>query len=175
MKTIVVYGCDNSGKTTAVAEIQKILNNHRVSCDTVHSCGPLSARKQVEFMVKELQVTPNSPRVKVFDRFPAIEEFVYGPIVRKKNVLEQFRITCEVLMNQIDLFIFCCPDYKTITNWGDKEQMKGVKENTEKIIMAYHKIPTLYQGMEEKMEYYDWKTKDGYSLTDILKKREFIK
>lgn len=175
MEKIVVYGCDNSGKTTAVAEIQKILTMNKVSCETVHSCGPKSAREQVEFMVKELQTNPNSPRVKVFDRFPAIEELVYGPIVRNKNVLKGYSITCDVLMNQIDLFIFCCPDYETISNWGDREQMKGVKENTESIILAYNNIIDVYPSMKGKLEYYDWKKKDHISLTKILKKREYIK
>lgn len=175
MKKIVVYGCDNSGKTTAVAEIRKILTMNKISCETVHSCGPKSAREQVEFMVKELQTNPGSPKVKVFDRFPAIEEFVYGPIVRNKNVLKDYSITCEVLMNQIDLFIFCCPGYETISNWGYRWQMKGVKENVESIILAYNNIIDVYPSMKGKLEYYDWKKKDNISLTKILKKREYIK
>lgn len=175
MKKIVVYGCDNSGKTTAVEEIKKLINKKGITCESIHSCGPLSGVEQVEFMVRELQTKPGCPLVKVFDRFPAIEEFVYGPIVRNKNVLRDYSITCEVLINQIDLFIFCCPDYQTIVNWGTRKQMSGVKENTEKIIKAYYDIPKIYPSMKEKLECYDWTKKDELSLKDILEKRGFIK
>lgn len=158
-KRIVIYGCDNSGKSTACEKAKKILEGKGLTAEVIHSCGPLSANEQLYFMADK--TNNQEVDVVVFDRFPAIEEIVYGPIIRGENKLSKYETQCRMYMDRISLFIFCCPPFETITNWGDREQMDGVKERAERIVMAYYnKVPGVYPGISYRTVEYDW-TKDG--------------
>lgn len=167
-KNIVIYGCDNSGKTTAANEVKEILIKNRISCDVIHSCGPLSTQEQLQFMIDNLNPHKLDSMVKVFDRFPAIEETIYGPIVRGNNKLKHYKLTCTELLKKVDLFIYCNPPTETIKKWGRRAQMVGVKENVEHIIFGYECITQHFPVIAEKLEEYDWTKKNEKSLYDIL-------
>lgn len=167
-KNIVIYGCDNSGKTTAAKEIKEILHRNRISCDVIHSCGPLSAQEQLQFMIDNLNPHKFDQMVKVFDRFPAIEETIYGPIVRGNDKLKNYKITCTELLKKVDLFIYCNPPSETIKSWGRRIQMDGVKENADKIIFGYETITNKFPVIKENLEEYDWTKRNEKSLYDIL-------
>ena len=51
----------------------------------------------------------------------------------------------------MDLFIYCNPDINLIVNWGDREQMHGVKENVQMLKTSYDK-------------YYDYLISSGYNV-----------
>lgn len=168
-KNIILYGCDNSGKTTAANDIVEILKEDNLKCEMLHSLGPVSTREMLNFMLDHIK-DDDSLDVRVFDRFPCIEEFVYGPIIRGNNGLELYRDTCLYALSHIDLFIHCKPSLDVVENWGEREQMDGVKSNAEKIYAAYDHIPEMF-NIQDRVITYDWtkRTEEGKSLKDILK------
>ena len=79
-KKIVVFGPDNSGKTTLVQNIHDALPYFNKS----HSLGPVS----VEEMLKYTEDNLNSQDDFIFDRFPMIEEATCGYVLRGLNKFE---------------------------------------------------------------------------------------
>ena len=139
---IVVFGCDNSGKTTLSLLLDSILGGY------VHSPGPLpTAEKQKEFIAKNL----DRNKINIFDRFPIIEERVCGIVLRNKNNFDNDLEYVEKTFSQIDLFIYCDPGYSSVTNWGTREQMDGIKDNIQSLIEGYKKV-------------YDYLLEKGYTV-----------
>ena len=133
---IVIFGPDNSGKTTLS---KTLLNRYTLAdkkCSVVHSPGPVEVNKLIEFMNTEL-LDAGSDEVKIFDRFPLIEESIYGPIIRGENRLSEYS---DEIFNKVDKFIYCNPGILRIVNWGSREQMDGVKDNIFEIVDRYNKL-----------------------------------
>lgn len=85
--------------------------------------------------------------VNIFDRFPIIEEYCCGNVLRNKNLFEgEYSYTFDVF-SRIDLFIYCCPPIDNVTNWGDRDQMSGIKENIESLRVKYDEV---YKYLLEK-------------------------
>lgn len=163
-KTIVVYGCDNSGKTTACQNLEGMLLERGYRVKVIHSPGPASAVEMIQFMAENTSDDPNID-IRILDRFPAIEELVYGPLIRGENKLMNFHNLCNLFMDRIDRFIYCDPGISTIENWGNREQMDGVKENAKLIRYSYVSLVYEYTALI-KASLYNWK-KSG---TDGLRK-----
>ena len=166
-KLICLYGCDNSGKTTACNNISKWLTKVGISNKVVHSCGPCSPPEQLMFM-NEMVLSEHKEEVIILDRFPAIEEAIYGPILRNGNALEPFYNLCVKYLSCISLFIYCNPDIKVIEQWGEREQFEGVKEHTAEIIKGYQNIVITYPVLSGKVKLFDY-TKGSEVLKGILK------
>lgn len=166
-KIICIFGCDNSGKTTACNNISKWLAKAGISNKVVHSCGPCSPPEQLMFM-DEVVSSEHEEEVIILDRFPAIEEAVYGPILRNGNALEPFYKLCVNYLSYISLFIYCNPDINVIKNWGDREQMAGVKDNANEIVKGYQNIVITYPVLSGKVKLFDY-TKGNEVLKGILK------
>ncbi len=130
---IVVFGCDNSGKTTLCNDIKRYYNQFEIA----KSIGAnKTAKEYIDFMETNL----NSKQNIIFDRFPLIEECVCGTVLRGKNLFEDVMNGFEgrSLLSLVDLFVFCYPGLFCVTNWGDREQMEGVKENVLGLIDGYN-------------------------------------
>lgn len=168
-KYIVVYGCDNSGKTTACENITKILEQLNIKSKVIHSCGPCHPSEQLFFMHSNTHPLSHDEDVVVFDRFPAIEEYVYGPIIRGENKLAPFWRQCQIYIDRISLFIHCDPSLDVITNWGEREQMDGVKEKAKLIVDRYNQVPNEYLGMLIRTKKYDWTKEGNEGLEKIIK------
>ena len=84
---IVVFGCDNTGKTTLCEDLEKWLTEtHKKKVNMVHSLGPnKTIDEQIEFM--KLCLNNEVSEVNVFDRFPVFEETVCGTVLRNKDYL----------------------------------------------------------------------------------------
>ena len=78
--------------------------------------------------------------VTVFDRFPVIEERVCGKVLRGKDRFEGYVGEFDAMLSKVDLFIFCMPNIFDIVDWGDREQMDGVKDNVVDLINEYTKL-----------------------------------
>lgn len=163
-KTIVVYGCDNSGKTTACQNLEEILTERGYRVKVIHSPGPVSAADMINFMAENTKNDTNID-IRILDRFPAIEEPVYGPLLRDKNKLADFKSLCNLYMDQVDRFIYCDPGISSVNNWGAREQMDGVKENVNVIRDMYIALVYEYPALLHT-SVYNWK-KSG---TDGLRK-----
>lgn len=143
-KNIVIFGCDNSGKTTLSQDISKeldlLLRNNGLAypIECKHSLGPNVTLEQHEnFMNENL----DKDCITIFDRFPFIEEGVCGSILRGHNIFGHYtKEEQDVLLSKVDLFILCYPGLFNIINWGEREQMEGVKENVVNLIKGYNMI-----------------------------------
>lgn len=154
-KKIVVFGCDNTGKTTLCNDLLEEFNDYGgLSGKTVlaKSIGPNKTKKQyIQFMEAFLNSNDNV----IFERFPLIEEVVYGNILRGKNIFDSedgdMIYRC---FNCVDLYIFCYPGLLNILNFGKREQMEGVIENSIDIINGFNRVVELLlkQGFDV-MEY----------------------
>lgn len=128
---IVIIGGDNSGKTTLANNLHKRFENSRV----IHSPGKdLTAEEMVTFMLENTEVEG----INIFDRFPLIEEDVNGPVLRGVSKLDSIsNMIKERIMDCIDVWILCFPGFNCILNWGDREQMEGIKENCVELYSRY--------------------------------------
>lgn len=128
-KKIVIFGPDNSGKTTLANQISR-----EFKFSYVHSLGPVDVDKMVQFMDDMLSSEENV----VFDRFPIIEESIYGLALRGSSKFDCFiQEYISSFLKRVNLFIYCNPNLDTICKWGTREQMDGVKENISKIKSLY--------------------------------------
>lgn len=170
-KKVVVFGCDNSGKTTLCNQIKQSIPNSEI----VKSLGPAEVAKQVNFMREYLfgDVGKKSDVI-VFDRFPIIEECVCGPIFRgKNNFLTPPWDAVFDWLQYIDLFVYCRPSIDSILNWGEREQMSGVKSNAYKLIEAYDKLfftgyPYVSLPDDRLKIKYNWEKDSPQKVIDII-------
>jgi hypothetical protein len=144
---VVIFGPDNSGKTTLATTIEKDLGFVQK-----HSPGPVSPEKMVEFMVDNISSIENI----VYDRFPAIEEATCGVVLRGINKLSDQRKIVDRILSKVDLFVMCMPPVGVITKWGDREQMEGIKENINELISAYKDLFSELRDKGYPVYYYDW-------------------
>ena len=125
---IVVFGCDNSGKTILSKTIDSFIGGY------VHSPGPLY---DVDSQKKFIDDNIDKSVVNIFDRFPIIEETVCGTVLRNHNNFKHEDEYISKTLKKIDLFIYCFPGIDSVVNWGEREQMDGIKENILKLIDGY--------------------------------------
>lgn len=146
---IVIFGCDNSGKTTLAKALCSEFEDSRY----VRSLGPNKTfNEQIKFMLDNLDVD----RVNIFDRFPCIEENVCGNVLRGVDNFSGLDIS--IILDKVDLFIFCYPGLKSVLNWGDREQLIGVKENVVGLINGYNKYAYKLIQNGYRVEEYNYNT-----------------
>lgn len=158
-KNIVIFGCDNSGKTTLSSNIVEYLNKNGIDVEYQHSLGPnVTIEQQKEFMENNLA----KDVVTVFDRFPFIEEGVCGTILRGVNAFdtgdEEIDTQYEKeLLGKVDLFILCYPGLFEVINWGEREQMFGIKENIVNLIKGYNMVAVNLKNIGYPIKEYNFK------------------
>lgn len=150
-KKIVLFGTDNSGKTTLGKSLAKDLEGVYLS-----PLGPAPLGIQVSFLDENLKKSG----VLIFDRFPVIEEEVCGNVFRGKSNFKN--ISCEQFFNPIDLFVFCNPGLEAILNWGEREQMDGVKKNIISLYAGYSEWFKKLREAGRKVIEYNWKIPEDY-------------
>ena len=161
---IVVFGCDNSGKTTLCENLAKHYTENKMQkINMVHSLGPnKTLEQQIEFMKLGLYNTESD--INIFDRFPVIEETVCGSVIRKHN---NFLSSINGLLGYsylrfVDLFIFCYPGLDSVVNWGSREQMDGVKENVIQLINGYNQLALDLVENDFRVFEYNFKIKNSF-------------
>jgi len=130
---VIVEGSDNTGKTRLI----EFLACNSIGLKVIKSPGPQSAEFLATWcltMFKEDLIRPL-----IFDRFPVISEMVYGPMFRVRDVLQEFGEGCfrDILKDSQPLIIYCRPHIGKIMDLGDREQMKGVRENISILVDKY--------------------------------------
>ena len=150
-KKIVLFGTDNSGKTTLGKSLAKDLAGIYLP-----PLGPACLNDQLDYLEKNLEKSG----VLIFDRFPVIEEEVCGNVFRGKSNFENIPI--DYFLNSIDLFVFCNPGLESILNWGEREQMSGVKKNIISLYAGYSEWFKKLKEAGEKVIEYNWKISEDY-------------
>lgn len=173
---IVIFGPDNSGKTTLANMLKEYLEtslfftNEKI--ELLHSPGPVSFDKQVAFIEENL----NSDSTVIFDRFPWIEESTCGRVIRNKNNFESvnWNDVCR-WVKKVDLFIYCFPGMDKILAWGEREQMNGVKENIWKLAKSYSYLFDMLRGMKGSLGVvqYNYTEKEDYKKVLEMIKNEY--
>lgn len=134
---IVVFGCDNTGKTTLCKELKNIMDVYW----NVEIAKSIGANKSLYEYMDFMKNNIAKENVVIFDRFPIIEEATCGKVLRDSNMFGKWdSIETMEILEAIDVYILCYPGLFATLNWGDREQMEGVKENALKLINAYNEI-----------------------------------
>lgn len=145
---IVIFGMDNSGKSTLAQNLEDFLLKNKRTVIVEHSPGVVSKEDMINFMRENKNVDFH-----IFDRYPFIEEMVYGPLFRNNSKFSWEQI---FLIKDIDLFVFCNPGLFNTINWGEREQFPGVKENCLYFIQAYEKIALILKNKGYKIKEYNY-------------------
>ena len=156
-KKIVVYGPDNSGKTTLVDQIVGFSNTCSQPIKKMKSLGPAPVDEQIRYMDENLAIKGHV----IFDRYPVIEEETCGIVLRQHNNFGEAPTLYTKYIKAIDLFIFCNPGLDAILNWGEREQMVGIKENIFPLYFSYCLVYKKFRELGINVMEYNWKSKDG--------------
>ena len=130
-RKIVVIGMDNTGKTTLVNDLKNLLK-----VESIKSSGPGLTREQ---MYNEVQDNLLKENLVILERFPIIEEIIYGETLRH-NAKFSFRDLLHINETYHPFFIYCRPKKKNVFNFGDREQMEGVIEKSKKLLEAFDNL-----------------------------------
>jgi GTPase SAR1 family protein len=151
---IIVVGMDNTGKTTLCKTLASKLN-------AVHA-KPLGPGRSREDMFENIIHYMDMKETVIFERFSIFEELIYGKILRKNSKFDFKDV--EMIRHYHPVIVYCRPPKEVILNFGDRAQMPGVIEKSERLIKEWdHLIYDCISGF--KIITYDW-TKD--KLGDIL-------
>lgn len=164
---IVVFGCDNSGKTTLCNNIAKSLSP--LGFKVVPPLGPASIEEQID----RLDKITSDPENLIIDRFPIIEECVCGRVLRGRSNFDDLEDKSLVYkyLDEIDLFIHCNPKLSVVKKWGNRDQMQGVKENAGQLYLGYQEIADYMRTtpLKDKLVSYDYSTDLlGWEFTKLL-------
>lgn len=130
---IIFTGMDNSGKTTLATR-----TSQELGLPLVKSLGPDHTRDEkhlwfLDQMTRELAY----PGSVIFDRFLPFEEMVYGKVLRGDPIYSLDDPYMKSLKDLNPTIIYTRPSSEIIFNFGDREQMAGVVETREKLLIAW--------------------------------------
>lgn len=130
---IIFTGMDNSGKTTLATEISKELG-----LPLVKSLGPDHTRDEKHLWFLDQMTRETAfPGSVIFDRFLPFEEMVYGKVLRGDPIYSLDDPYMRSLKDLDPTIIYTRPSSEVIFNFGDREQMTGVVETKEKLLIAW--------------------------------------
>lgn len=147
-RKIVVIGMDNTGKTTLANQLA-----HDFGCEHIKSPGPGYSREEMmEELIRELEL----PDLTILERFSILEELVYGNVLRNHSKFNYSDL--ELIRKYNPLFIYCRPSDEDVYNFGDREQMKGVIEEKEKLLKAWDNLIKRLKKDGYDVIKYNWRT-----------------
>ena len=130
-RKIVIIGMDNTGKTTLVKDLIKLLN-----VNYIKSPGPNFTKEE---MLNEIHRELKEPDLVIIERFSIIEEIIYGKILRNNP---KFDFNDLIQINNIyhPIFIYCRPSKNDVLKFGDRDQMSGVIENAKQLLEGFDNL-----------------------------------
>lgn len=156
---IICTGMDNTGKTTLVEEISA-----KLYIDLFKSPGPEETK---DYMSKWSKLIMENSYPVICDRFPLLEEQVYGPILRNHT---NFTFNCpemEIFKQRSPLIIYTRPPKEAIFNWGDRPQMKGVKSEAPYLLRAYDHLMLELMAINLPIIVYNYLAHDKETLLNM--------
>ena len=130
-RKIVIIGMDNTGKTTLVNDMKNILN-----IESIKSPGPNFTKEE---MYEEIITDLSKEEVVILERFAIVEEMIYGEILRH-NPKFNFEDLMQIEEKYNPIFIYCRPKKENVLDFGDREQMEGVIEQSKKLLEAFDNL-----------------------------------
>lgn len=182
-KLIILEGMDNTGKTT----LGNFLSQ-KTGLELIHSPGAHQIGNQVyRWMADHFEIETQGRPI-IYDRFPLLSEEIYGKVLRGGNLFEhspEGRFGYSLLQDIDPLIIYCEPPEEQINFWGQRDQMKGVKDNWETLLTSYREFfksnhlgfsniiyydytQNSFEEMFFKMSCYLISKRDKYSLPEVI-------
>ena len=155
---IIVEGMDNSGKT-------KLTEHLAERFKLPHIKSPKDRTHLLNDALTTLMLNPEA----VLDRFSAISEAIYGPILRGGTAFDKYVSQWKFFMDKLvrckPLIFYCRPPEKQIFAYGDRKQMAGVVEHKEELLSAYDTMMSSWAGRLLIMKY-DFTLPNARSFAD---------
>lgn len=127
---ILIEGMDNTGKTTLGNELSKRLGYpyfHNERCK-----DPVEVYDKVS-----KHFNPTAPIV-IQDRITPFSEAVYGPVIRGSSDYHGEHLQTLYTLSRIGLaVVYCKPPQEKVLEFGERDQMEGVVDNSTKLMKAY--------------------------------------
>lgn len=130
-RKIVIIGMDNTGKTTLVNDMKNILN-----IESIKSPGPNFTKEE---MYEEIITDLSKEELVILERFAIVEEMIYGDILRNAPKFN-FEDLMQIKEKYNPIFIYCRPKKENVFNFGDREQMEGVIEQSKKLLEGFDNL-----------------------------------
>lgn len=155
---VVLMGVDNSGKTTLSKNLIEALGLEGYDFKYVPPLGKAPLEKQLNRLDKILFNGDNL----IIDRLPLIEEEVVGRVIRNRSNFDKVnKAKIFEYYKNIDVIIWCNPPLGVVTNWGDRFQMEGIKDNVEQLYYGYEELffNLMYEAFDMPIVFnsYNWK------------------
>lgn len=156
---LIVLGMDNTGKTTLAEQLSKELNTV-----VIKSEGPKLTQLEME---ANIYANMTNSHDLILERFCFFEEMVYGKILRGKSKFNYKSKVFKYIKEAQPTIIYCRPSKFVIETWREREQMEGVIDNSDKLLIQYDKVIKKAQKHGLKVIKYDY-TKE--TVFDVIAK-----
>lgn len=164
VKHIIVEGPDGAGKSTLIGELSLRFDMPVQTKASTSEGGPVA--NLGEWVTWD---TPNhegkvkdrpTPVPFIYDRYPAISEPIYGPIVRGGAIPPFHNAAYLELIHHAlyhsSVVVWCLPPFSTLwanVSNSDIPQMPGVVDNIEKVRRAYETAYFRWRGPKRLFDY----------------------
>lgn len=154
---IIVLGMDNTGKTTLSKMLSKELNYKIIESKGLY----LNKEEIINYLLENINKDNN-----IFERFSLFDEMIYGKVLRNYSKFEINGDFYKKIKDKKPIIIYCRPKNKDILNWQNREQMKGVIDNSLKLIEEFDK---LILNIKKDFKIINWNFKED-NFKDLLEK-----
>jgi len=129
---IIILGMDNTGKTTLANYL-----NEKLGIVKIVSPGPHITKLEMEANIYASMTNSHSL---ILERFCFFEEMVYGKVLRGKSKFSFKDDIFKYIKEAKPLIIYCRPRLRKIREWGNREQMEGVIDNSKKLLHQFDRV-----------------------------------
>ena len=163
---LIFTGMDNSGKTTLVNQLSKKLH-----LPIIKSMGPNFSKEEKHLWILD-QLTREKcfPDSVLYDRFLPLEEMVYGKVLRGDPIYSLDGYYMGLLKELDPIITYTRPPRKKIFDFGDREQMKGVIKQREKLLLEWDSLMWAMMARGWNIKVYDYTVQ--HPVIEIRKREE---